>query len=102
MAQSDGVMHFEFPLPLNLANSRMHWRMKHRKKLAYWELLDALVMAKKIPKAPATPIVKPEAHITMRTWRRCDTDGAHSRLKWTFDFLETRGYIVNDRDLIYH
>ena len=30
------------PMPLNLANSRMHWKKKNRVKQDYWALLNTL------------------------------------------------------------
>jgi hypothetical protein len=33
--------------------------------------------------------------------RRMDHDNAHARLKWVLDWLQTRGYMANDRDLRY-
>lgn len=92
---------FEFPLPENLGNHRMHWRAKNARKKEYYAALDALVTLKHNPRPPTTPWEKAEAEIQMRTLRRMDQDNAHSRLKWVRDWLETRGYIVNDRDLTY-
>lgn len=31
-----------FPMPPNIANSRMHWRVKHRAKCGYWALVDLM------------------------------------------------------------
>jgi hypothetical protein len=92
---------FELPLPDNVANGRMHWRAKATRKAAYYAILDTHAFAKWLPKPPAVPLVKPVAEITMRTARAMDHDNAHARLKWVLDWLQTRGYIVNDRDLRY-
>lgn len=92
---------FELPLPENLGNSRLHWRRKHAAKKAYWALLDTLVMAKELPRPPRVPYLKCEAEIQMRTWRRMDLDNAHSRVKWLNDFLQSRGYIADDKHLTY-
>jgi hypothetical protein len=93
---------FELPLPDNVANGRMHWRAKASRKKAYYALLDIFQGAKgMIPEPPAMPLTKPVAEITMRTARAMDHDNAHARLKWVLDWLQTRGYIVNDRDLRY-
>jgi hypothetical protein len=91
---------FEFPLPENLGNARLHWAAKHRRKQEYWERLDLLVMAKENPK-PVSRWTKAEAEVQMRTWRRCDLDNAYARLKWIGDWLETRGYVANDKDVRY-
>ena len=95
------VLTFELPLPENLGNARLHWRTKNSRKKDYYALLDGLVTAKRNPKPPGMPWRKAEASIQMRTLRRMDQDNAHARLKWPRDWLETRGYIVNDRDLRY-
>lgn len=91
---------FEFPLPENLGNHRLHWAVKNKRKLAYFERLDLLVMAKENPK-PIARWGKAEAEIQMRTWRQMDQDGAHARLKWCLDWLQTRGYVENDKHLAY-
>jgi hypothetical protein len=92
---------FEVPLPDNLANGRTHWRMKAKRKTAYYEAMDLCVQLNFLPAPPVAPLVKPVAEITMRTVRAMDHDNAHARLKWVLDWLQTRGYIVNDRDLRY-
>lgn len=91
---------FELPLPEALGNHRMHWAVKNKRKLAYYAQLDALVTLQVNPK-PVVRWAKATADIQMRTWRRMDRDGAHSRVKWILDWLETRGYIENDRELDY-
>ena len=92
---------FELPLPDNVANERMHWRVKAERKEAYYSALDMLMFGELLPGPPLIPLVKPEAEIQMRTVRQMDHDNAHARLKWVLDWLQTRGYIVNDRDLRY-
>jgi hypothetical protein len=96
-----GDLVFELPLPDNVANGRMHWRAKAKRKAAYYDQLDALEMCRLIPKKIATPLTRPVAEIEMRTVRRMDHDNAHARLKWVLDWLQTRGYMANDRDLRY-
>ena len=95
------ILLFEFPLPENLGNNRMHWRTKNAKKKEYYAMLDGLVSLRHTPLPPKKPWHKAEAEIQMRTLRRMDQDNAHSRLKWIRDWIETRGYVVNDRDLAY-
>lgn len=90
---------FEFPLPANIANSRMHWAVKLKAKKAYWATLDALVMARKNPKPPQDAWQEASAGVVMRTFREMDADNATARLKWCLDWLETRGYVQNDRDV---
>jgi hypothetical protein len=93
---------FELPLPDNVANGRMHWRAKATRKNAYMAGLDMLMFGEVLPGPPLIPLVKPVAEIEMRTVRRMDHDNAHARLKWVLDWLQTRGYMANDRDLKYH
>jgi hypothetical protein len=92
---------FELPLPDNVANGRMHWRAKAKRKAWYWLSLDSLMFSADLPKPPKVPIRMPVAEIEMRTVRRMDHDNAHARLKWVLDWLQTRGYMANDRDLRY-
>jgi hypothetical protein len=97
---TDGIV-FEFPLPDNLANGRTHWRVKAKRKTEYMSALDMLMFGEMLPGPPLVSLVKPVAEIEMRTVRAMDHDNAHARLKWVLDWLQTRGYIVNDRDLRY-
>ena len=92
---------FELPLPDNLGNGRMHWRVKSKRKTAYYEALDTLALVEILPPRPARMFLHPVAEIEMRTVRRMDHDNAHARLKWVLDWLQTRGYIANDRHLGY-
>jgi hypothetical protein len=57
-------------------------------------------MAKENPK-PISRWAKAEAEIQMRTWRQMDQDNASARLKWVLDWLESRGYVANDKDVRY-
>ena len=95
------VLVFEIPLPENSPNRKSHWAVKRKTRLAYWDLLDALVMAKQLPKPPVKPWSKATATVEMRTWRKMDQDNANGRLKDLNDWLQTRGYLVNDRDFDY-
>ena len=83
---------------MNLANSRAHWRTKHKAKKAYWERCDNLQFT---PGFPSPPRGGPLKHVTIaHTWyvgNLMDPDNAYARLKWPIDFLRTRGYIVEDR-----
>jgi hypothetical protein len=85
------------PMPLNLANSRMHWRVKHREKMAYWNTLELLIHAKQIPRPPREAIERARITVTMYLHSTMDTDNAMSRMKWICDFLKEWGYIVDDK-----
>lgn len=90
---------FELPLPENLANSRAHWATKDRARRDYWRVLDLHVMAKRLPRPPAVPWPRARVAATLRTVRQMDADNAAARCKWPLDWLQSRGYIVNDRDI---
>lgn len=92
---------FELPLPVNTNSKGSHWAGRHYRRKAYWEQLDNLVTLKQNPGAPRAPWTRAEATVEMRTYRTADTDNCHARLKNVLDWLQTRGYIVNDRDLRY-
>lgn len=90
-------MTFEMPLPPNFSNSRMHWRAKHRAKLAYWKQVDERQNCGLIPAPPKAPFQKVAATATLYLWSHMDEDGAMARLKWPQDWLVTRGYLADDR-----
>ena len=81
------------PMPPNLANSRMHWRVKHKAKLAYWMACDAT----RKPAKPRTPLARATLSSVMYLGAAMDTDNAMSRHKWTLDYLTARGWIADDR-----
>jgi Holliday junction resolvase RusA-like endonuclease len=86
------------PLPLNLANSRMHHMVKHRKKVAYWEALDLRKSARMIPRPPLIPPSFAKVDIVLYVWAKCDKGNAYNRVKWVEDWLTSRGYISGDRE----
>jgi len=85
-----------FPMPPNLANARMHWRVKHNAKVAYWEALDYLRMAKRIPAPPKKPLGPVRVASAMVLGNSMDHDNAIARHKWCVDWLVSRGYLIND------
>jgi hypothetical protein len=87
------------PMPLNIANARLHWRVKQNAKVAYFDTLDTMQAAKLLPAPPKTPLAAPRIAVVMTLGNRMDLDNAMARLKWPLDFLQSRGYIVNDKDL---
>lgn len=90
---------FALPLPLNIANARLHWRVKNNAKQAYFADLDALQAAKILPAPPPQPWTKARIASDMFVGNRMDADNAMARHKWPLDWLQTRGYIANDKDL---
>ena len=96
MKRTDPLV-FAFPLPPNLANSRMHWRVKHNAKVKYWGLCDERQMLKLLPKPPKTPWEHVTVESHMFLGGAMDDDNAMARHKWVFDWLVTRGYLADDK-----
>jgi hypothetical protein len=84
------------PMPINLANSRMHWRVRHRKKEAYWALLNTLKGTKNIPRPPRQPPLKATISAVMYLHNPMDDGNAMGRMKWVEDWLTSWGYITDD------
>lgn len=84
----------ELPLPPNLANSRMHWRVRTRKGKAYR-------LAARVAILNARLADKQWPHISVRprfyVWNMMDIDNAFGRLKWAMDALTRSGVIPDDR-----
>ena len=99
----DEAMKLVLPLPMNLANSRLHWRVKNKRKREYFELLDALLMTRNLPDPPAKPWKKARIKVHAYLWSPQDEDNLMARLKWPVDWLRNAGYVVDDRkkNLIY-
>lgn len=85
------------PMPLNLANSRMHWRVKQREKIAYWGALAVMLAQKQLPKPPAKPPEKVRISATMYVGNFMDDGNAMNRMKWIEDWLKAWGYIKDDK-----
>lgn len=92
------VLTLNFPLPLNLANTNVHWAEKKRRHDA-WKLralaMDRGLMGRHEPMqyAKATAVY----YLGSGVGRPMDDDNATARLKWIGDFLVERGLIVDDR-----
>jgi hypothetical protein len=89
----------ELPMPLNIANARMHWRVKANARRAYYSTLDTMLAAKLLPPPPQSPIAHPRIASVMTLGNKMDHDNAMARHKWPCDWLQRRGYIANDKDL---
>lgn len=87
----------ELPLPVNLANARMHWRVKDRERKAYRATLDLLLAAKRLPSPPVAPLSPIVIRPALYVWSQMDDDNALARVKWAADWLKTHGYIVDDK-----
>ena len=100
MASKPRTLVLVFPMPPNLANSRMHWRVKHKAKVRYWELLDNLSLMKQIPYTTLRGRVSVSSAMTLKA--RMDQDNAMARHKWVMDWLTTRAYWADDSDRYVH
>ena len=90
------VAEFVFPLPVNLANSRMHWRAKYAAKKSWMDRTDMLVLTKLIPSPPTEPWQKAVVTVHLAMGNTMDFDNMVARCKWAIDWLVTRGYLLND------
>ena len=87
-----------FPMPPNLANSRMHWRTKHNAKKSLWAYMDVRqIFDIGFPKPPREPMAKATISSVMYLGGAMDDDNAMNRHKWLLDWLKSRGYIMDDR-----
>jgi hypothetical protein len=84
------------PLPPNMANGRMHWRVKHNKRKAYFEACDSgCSLQFGGMRFPPTGRVKLRA--TIYCGGQMDHDNAIARLKWPVDWMVAFGYLIGDR-----
>ena len=87
-------MKITLPLPPNMANSRMHWRTKHRERRAYLEdcgqyaNFSGAVARKILTRATITA--------TIYHTHTMDQDNAMARLKWPVDWLVSNLWIQDD------
>ena len=87
------------PMPLNIGNARLHWRVKQNAKKAYYDTLDTMQAAKLLPAPPKSPLPSARIASVMTLGNKMDHDNAMARHKWPLDWLQTRGYIANDKHL---
>lgn len=87
------------PLPPNMANSRMHWRVKLKAKKAYWESLNNRAMLGQMPLSPGvsrTGWGPMRVAATLYVHNPMDDDNAMARVKWLIDWLVTNDYLPGD------
>lgn len=84
-------MRITLPLPPNMANARMHWRTKNRKRQDYELRCDTYPNPEPEPFVGRAVI---KAHLV--TWSTMDGDNLMARMKWPVDWLVKRGYLVDD------
>lgn len=95
------ALELTLPMPELFTNSNhgrsRHWRAMYREKLAYWQRLDLLVLARQIPRPPARPIARATLRSVMYLGGAMDEENAAARHKIAIDWLRERGYIADDR-----
>lgn len=94
------TIRLSMPMPPNILNSgrvRAHWSRVYGMKKRYYQDCDARQQLGIIPAPPLTPFRRTVAGVTMRLGNPMDDDNAMGRLKWVWDWLKTRGYILDDR-----
>ena len=82
-------------MPLNIANSRLHWRAKERERNAW--MARAVVMERQV-RGRHQPMAKVRvtAVFYIGGGPFTDPDNITARLKWPLDLLKARGLIVDD------
>lgn len=93
-------LYFVVPMPPNLANARLHWRAKDRKRTEFFASCDWLQATKMVPAPPAKPVERATLRVVMHLGAAMDTDNAMARTKWAIDWLTSRRYIVDDRQSV--
>lgn len=89
-------MTLTLPLPPNMANGRMHWRVKHQRRKAYLAACDQLQGAGLNPKPSVNVPDRAVISATVYHTHWSDDDNCMARLKWAVDWLVTRGYLAGD------
>jgi hypothetical protein len=93
-----GELRFTFPLPPNIANARMHWRVKLRAKKDFFANADTMQMFGDFPPPPKQRISKARIRAKVYAWNKGDTGNVMNRMKWIEDWLVTRGYLEDDSE----
>ena len=84
-----------FPMPLNLANARLHWAAKMRK---HNEWKTRAVVGERALRGRHRAMQRVRVTAVMYVGHGpMDDDNATARLKWPLDLLKERGLIVDDK-----
>lgn len=86
-----------FPMPVNLANARLHWKDRAKLKAA-WQQKAIVIEPFLRGKRPPMPLAYAEAEAVLRLdgTSLMDQDNAVARLKWCLDLLVSRGWLFDD------
>lgn len=96
---------FRFPLPPSRSQDSRGWRGKHFGKKAYHAQLDEMQGLRfvgdgcLVPAPPAEAWSAADYTAELFVHNRYDDDGAVAQAKWALDWLQSRGYVGNDRDM---
>lgn len=83
------------PLPVNLANSRMHWRTKSR---AHQEWENHAIATERQLRVRPVPMQRATASAVLYVGRWVmDDDNATARVKWCLDLAKRQGLILDDK-----
>ena len=94
MAKGGRTIVVTFPMPVNLANARMHWAKKLRH---HHEWKTRAVVGERALRGRHRPMQRVRVSALMYVGGgRMDDDNATARLKWCLDLLKERGLIVDD------
>ena len=85
-----------FGTPPDRGNAREHWRTVNKKKNLFYEECDNKQLLGLIPPPPKRPITKCKVEAHFKLHNPNDWDNLYARLKYPLDWLETRGYILDD------
>lgn len=88
------LLELTFPMPVNIANARLHWAVKSRKHNE-WKL--RAIVGERGLRGRHRPIQKCQVTAVLYARQRMDDDNAVARLKWPLDLLKERGLIVDDK-----
>lgn len=83
------------PLPPNIANGRMHWRVKLNRKKQYWESVDSWRIWWRWPH-PKKASKRARISATLFVYSLMDDDNAMARVKWLLDYLVAWEYLPGD------
>lgn len=97
---SGGELRFDLPLPPNVLQSRhAHWGVRVKVQKAYYQQCDTRVWLRRAPRPPARPLARAELDAELHVAGTMDRDNLEARLKYSVDWLVTRGYLVDDGPL---
>lgn len=86
------------PLPVNLSNRPMHFRVLAEVKNQYYSHCDLLKMARLLPLPPDKPPDVWRIAITVYSVMPMDNTNAYAAVKWPEDYLKVNGWCIDDNE----